>query len=199
MYEGVDTVVLQNELAYQDVLPVGWRELPKSLDLTAVTALMEGNVRVLQVCAAIEEQGAVEKKDEKSPHSADLMRLEVKMNLLLDLMGQLLAAAQPRPATTVIRFNALGAVWKSTTPRRVGEQGLLDIHLRDSLPQPLTVVANVTHVAADGQVKVTFSPLGEAVSDLIENLAFRRHRRQVAGVRQPRRSGSETGVSRILR
>jgi Atypical PilZ domain, cyclic di-GMP receptor len=199
MYEGVDTIVLQNELAYQDLLPVGWRELPKSLDLPAITALMDGNVRVLQVCAAIEEQGAVDKKDEKSPHSADLMRLEVKMNLLLDLMGQLLAAAQPRPAATVIRFNALGAIWKSNALRRVGEQGLLDIYLRDSLPQPLTVVANITHVAADGQVKVTFSPPGEAVSELIEKLAFRRHRRQVAGVRQPRRSGSETGVSRILR
>jgi Atypical PilZ domain, cyclic di-GMP receptor len=199
MYEGVDTVVLQNELAYQDMLAVGWRELSKSLDLPAVTALMDANVRVLQVCAAIEEQGAVEKKDEKSPHSADLMRLEVKMNLLLDLMGQLLAAARPRPAATVIRFNALGAVWKSSAPRRVGEQGLLDIYLRDSLPQPLTVIANVTHVAADGQVKATFSPPGEAVSELIEKLAFRRHRRQVAGARQPRRSGSETGITRILR
>ena len=197
MYEGVDTVVLQNELAYQDMLAVGWRPLPKALDLPTVTSIADSNVRVLQVCAAIEEQGSVEKKDEKSPHSADLMRLEVKMNLLLDLMGQLLAAAKPRPAATMIRFNALGAVWKSATPARVGEQGLLDIFLRDSLPQPLTLIANVTHVAADGQVKVAFSPPGEATADLIEKLAFRRHRRQVAGVRQPRRSPSETGITRM--
>jgi hypothetical protein len=197
MYEGVDTVVLQNELAYQDMLPVGWRPLAKAPDLPTVTHMADSNVRILQVCAAIEEQGAVEKKDEKSPHSADLMRLEVKMNLMLDLMGQLLAAAKPRPPATVIRFNALGAVWKSTTQHRVGEQGLLDIYLRDSLPQPLTVIANITHVSADGQVRAAFSPPGEAASDLIEKLAFRRHRRQVAGVRQPRRSLSETGITRM--
>lgn len=197
MYEGVDTVVLQNELAYQDILPVAWRPQASPPDLPAATRIAEGNVRLLQVCAAIEEQGAVEKKDEKSPHSADLMRLEVKMNLLLDLMGQLLAASQSRPAATVIRFNALGAAWKSMTPLRVGERGLLDIHLRDSLPQPLTLIATVTHVSGDGEVRAAFAPPGEIVADLIEKLAFRRHRRQVADARQPRRSGSETGITRM--
>jgi hypothetical protein len=195
MYEGVDTVVLQNELAYQDLLPVAWRRLAKPLDLAAVASLTDRNVRILQTCAAIEEQGAVEKKDEKSPHSADLMRLEVKMNLLLDLMGQLLAASQPRPPATLIRFNALGAVWNGASGIRQGEQGLLDIYLRDSLPQPLTMIANVTHVSADGQVKAAFTPPGEATADLIEKLAFRRHRRHVAGVRQPRRGGNETGIT----
>jgi Atypical PilZ domain, cyclic di-GMP receptor len=198
MYEGVDTVVLQNELAYQDLLPVGWRPLARSPDLPTVTSIADSNVRILQACAAIEEQGAVEKKDEKSPHSADLMRLEVKMNLLLDLVGQLLAATQPRPAATVIRFNALGAVWKSTVSLHTGDQGLLDIYLRDSLPQPMTLIATITQASVDGQVRAAFAPPGEAVSDLIEKLAFRRHRRQVAGVRQPRRSGSETGVTRTI-
>jgi len=197
MFEGVDTVVLQNELAYQDFLPVAWRRLAQPLDLPAIAHLADRNVRLLQVCAVIEEQGAVEKKDEKSPHSADLMRLEVKMNLLLDLMGQLLAASQPRPPSTLVRFNALGAVWRSSSPPKPAEQGLLDIYLHESLPHPLTLIANVTQVGADGLVKVTFTPPGEASADLIEKLAFRRHRRQVAGVRQPRRSTSETGITRM--
>jgi hypothetical protein len=187
MYEGVDTIVLQNELACQDVLPVVWKALPKPLDLAVVASLTERNIRNLQVCATIEEQGMVDKGDDKALHSADLMRLEVKMNLILDLLGQLLAAQHPRPAATAIRFNALGAVWKSSAPPRVGEQGLLDIYLRDSLAQPLSLPASVTQVSADGQVKVAFTPPGEATADLIEKLAFRRHRRHVAGVRQPRR------------
>src|SRR4051812_19172820 len=103
MYEGGDTVVLHNELAYEGVLPVGWRTLGKALDLTAVTALTERNVRTLQVCTTIEEQGPVEKAEDKSLHSADLLRLEVKMNLVLELMGQLLAAQQPRPAPVAVR------------------------------------------------------------------------------------------------
>ena len=95
MYEGVDTVVLHNELAYEDMLPVGWRPLQRPLDLAAVAALTDRNVRTLMVCATIEEQGPVEKAEDKTMHSADLLRLEVKMNLVLELMGQLLAAQQP--------------------------------------------------------------------------------------------------------
>jgi hypothetical protein len=198
MYEGVDTVVLQNELACQDVLAVGWRPLAKPLALAEVASLTERNVRSLQVCAMLEEQGALEKSEEKAVHSADMMRLEAKLNLVLDLMGQLLAAQRPRPAAAPVRFNALGATWHTKTPPRVGDQGLLDIYLRDSLPQPLSLIANVTSVSADGQVKVSFTPPGEATADLLEKLAFRRHRRQVAGARLPRRSGSETGITRSL-
>ncbi|HXC60432.1 MAG TPA: PilZ domain-containing protein [Steroidobacteraceae bacterium] len=198
MYEGVDTVVLHNELAYEDVLPVGWRPLAKPLDLTAVTVLTERNVRTLQVCATIEEQGPVEKAEDKSMHSTDLLRLETKMNLVLELMGQLLAAQQPRPKAAPVKFNALGAVWRSQAPPKQGEQGLLDIYLRECLAQPLTLIASVTQVSNDGQVKVAFTPPGEATADLIEKLAFRRHRRHVAGVRQPRRSPGETGITRII-
>jgi hypothetical protein len=198
MYEGVDTVILHNELAYEDLLPVAFKPLARPLDAAAAGALADRNVRLLQVCAAIEEQGAMERKDEATPHShsADLLRLEVKVNLLLDLMGQLLAAQMPRPHPVMIRFNGQGAQWRTLDPPRNGSQGLLEIWLRDSLPQPLVLIANVMQVAADGLVKATLTPPGEAVADLIEKLAFRRHRRHVAGVRQPRRSGSETGITR---
>lgn len=199
MYEGVDTIILNNELAYQDLLPVAFKPLARPLELAEVAALTDRNLRMLQVCAVLEEQGAVEKKDESSPHAADMMRLEVKVNLLLDLVGQLLAAQLPRPAPAMVRFNAAGALWKPAVAPRVGQQGLLEIWLRDSLPQPLALIANITQVTTDGNVKASFLPPGEATADLLEKLAFRRHRRQVAGVRQPRRAGSESGVTRILR
>jgi atypical PilZ domain-containing cyclic di-GMP receptor len=188
MFEGVDTVVLHDELAYEDVLPVAWRPLREPLDGIAIAALTERNVKTLQVCAAIEEHGPVDKQDEKSPHAADLQRLEVKMNLVLDLLGQLLAASSPRPRPASIRFNALGATWRSTELQpMVNSQGILDIHLRECIAQPLSLLARITSVSPEGMVKAAMVPPGEATADLIEKLAFRRHRRQVAGVRQPRR------------
>lgn len=199
MYDGVDTIVLNNGLAYQDLLPVAFKPLPRPLELSAVNALTDRNVRLLQVCAVLEEQGATEKKDESAPHSADLSRVEVKVNLLLDLVGQLLAAQVPRPDPVLVRFNAQGAQWRSDSPPAVGQQGLLEIWLRESLPQPLVLIVNVNQVSPDGHVKGTVVPPGEATSDLLEKLSFRRHRRQVAGARQPRRSGSETDITRIHR
>jgi hypothetical protein len=189
MYEGVDTVVLHDELAYEDVLPVAWKPSHEPLDAIALASLTDRNLKLLQVCAAIEEHGPIEKLDKESPHAADLLRLEVKMNLLLDLVGQILVASQPRPRPVSVRFNALGGMWKAQgSPPTMGSQGLLEIYLRDCLATPLTLVAKITSVTPDGQVKARFAAPGEHIADLIEKLAFRRHRRQVAGVRQPRRA-----------
>jgi hypothetical protein len=189
VYEGVDTVVLNDELAYEDHLPVIWRPLREPLDPIAMAALTDRNVKMLQVCAAMEEHGPVDKQDEKSPHAADLQRLEVKMNLVIDLLGQILAASSPRPRPTSVRFNALAAAWRAVDAQpQANSQGILEVYLRECLAQPLSLVARVMSVSPEGMVKASVVPPGEATADLIEKLAFRRHRRQVAGVRQPRRA-----------
>lgn len=187
MYEGVDTIVLHNELAWEEVLPVAFRPLAAPLPPEQLARLQERNLRLLQVYAALEEQGAVDKTEDKGLQPADILRIEAKLNLLLDLMGQLLAAQNPRPAPVLVRFNALGAQWHPQVAPRPGEQGQLEIWLRDSLPQPLVLVTRMTTIAADGSVTASIEPPGEAVADFINKLAFRRHRRQVAGHRQPRR------------
>jgi Atypical PilZ domain, cyclic di-GMP receptor len=184
MFDGADTVVLYEELAFQDVLPVLWRVSPGLLEPDIAAGLAERNLQVLQAWDAMEEHGPVEKPDESNPYAADILRLERKMNLLLDLVGQILAANRPRPASTSVRFNALGAVWRGTTPLpEAGAQGVLEVYLHDCLAQPLRLPGRVTNVTPDGNVKARFIPLGEAVADLIEKMAFRRHRRQIAGTR----------------
>ncbi len=187
MFDGADTVVLYEELAFQDVLPVQWRASPGALDADTAASLAERNLQVLQAWDAMGEHGPVEKPDENSPYAADLMRLERKMNLLLDLVGQILATNRPRPAPTSVRFNALGAVWRGTPPLpEAGAQGILEVHLHDCLAQPLRLPGRVTNVTPDGNVKARFLPLGETIADLIEKMAFRRHRRQIAGTRTVR-------------
>jgi hypothetical protein len=188
MYDGSDTVILFEELAYQDILPVAWRPLGDQLDPDLAASYMASNVRVLQACTALQEQGQVEKNDENSPHAADLLRIELKINLLLDVVGRILAANQPRPASVAIRFNALGATFQGVAPYpRPGAQGSVDIYLRECVAEPLRLIGRVANVSSNGEIKVRFLPPGEAASDLLEKLAFRRHRRQVAGHRNPPR------------
>ena len=191
MYDGADTVVLYEELAFQDVLPIVWRPMTTPWERELAASFDERNLRLLQAWDAMEEHAPVEKqKAEDAPYAAEIMRLDLKVNLLLDLVGQLLAANRPRPPTAPVRFNALGAVWRATgggTLPEAGEQGIAEIYLRDCMAEPLRLAGRVTNVTPDGHIKVKFLPMGEAVSDLIEKLAFRRHRRQIAGARQPRR------------
>lgn len=188
MYEGLDTVILYEELAYEDVLPVAWRPLPEPFDPAIVGSFADRNLRVLQAVSALDEHGQIEKPDENAPHAADIMRLEMKMNLLLDMVGALLIASRPRPKPAAVRFNALGGVFQGTSPfPPLGNQGVLEVYLRDCVADPLRLFGRIASVSPDGKVKVRFVPPGENISDLLEKLAFRKHRRQVAGVRQPKK------------
>ena len=148
MYEGVDTVVLYEELAYQDVVPLAWRSLSAPLTLEQQGQIGDRNLRLLQACTALEEHGQVEKADENSPHSADILRLDMKMNLLLDLVGRILVANQPRPTSTHVRFNALGAAFKLADLKlQPGDEGILEIQLKDFLVEPLRLVGRVAAVS----------------------------------------------------
>lgn len=185
MYEGIDTIVLFEELAYEDMLPLEWRVAPAPVSDLVRRSFVERNLKLLQACAALEEHGQPEKLDERSPYHADIIRLDMKVNLLLDLVGQILIASHPRPETMPVRFNALGATWqhKGTLPAE-GGNGVLELHLREFIVEPLRLSGRVVGVGSDGRIKVKFDNPGEAVADLIEKLAFRRHRRQIAGARK---------------
>ena len=184
MFDGRDTIVMFDKLAYEDLLPVRWRAQPGPVADLQAQQFADRNLRVLQACDALEEQGRLEKSDEQSPHSADILRLDLKLNLLLDVMGQLLAASQQRAESVQIRFNAMGAHFVWPQPLAVGAHGILEITLRDIVVQPLHLPAEVVSGAAAGQVRVRFLSLGENVADHIEKLVFRRHRRKIAGSRQ---------------
>jgi hypothetical protein len=186
MFDGRDTIVIYDKIAYEDLLPVRWRPEPAAPTDVQAAHYAERNLRVLQACDALEEHGQLDKKkaDDDSPHSADLMRLDFKLNVLLDLVGQLLAQTQPRPQSTQIRFNAMGATWKTGENLRPGEHGVLEITLRDVIVQPLHLPAELVPGADAGFARARFLALGETVADHIEKLVFRRHRRKIAGTRQ---------------
>jgi hypothetical protein len=189
VYEGVDTVVLFEELAYGDALPTTWQALAAPLDRLEIASMTEQNLRLLQTCAALEEHGAGEKSEEGLAYGPDPARLELKLNLLLELVGQLVAQQRPRPPAVPIRFNAVGAAWRpAAPPPPPRERGVLEIHLQSDLAQPLRMLGEIVSVGSDSVVKARFEHPGDAVADLVEKLAFRRHRRQVAGARQPRRA-----------
>lgn len=186
MFDGRDTIVIYDKIAYEDLLPVRWRAEPAAPTDVQAAHHAERNLRVLQACDALEEHGQLDKKkaDDDSPHSADLMRLDFKLNVLLDLVGQLLAQTQPRPQPTQIRFNAMGATWKTGENLKPSSHGILEITLRDVIVQPLNLPAEIVTGADAGFARARFLALGETVADHIEKLVFRRHRRKIAGARQ---------------
>jgi hypothetical protein len=85
-----------------------------------------------------------------------------------------------------VQFNALGASWQARgAPPRVGTQGLLHIRLRGALVQTLDLYAEITDSEA-GAVSAKFLKMPPAAAELMQQLCFLRHRKQVAGSRKSR-------------
>ena len=83
------------------------------------------------------------------------MRIDLKINLLLDLVGHVVARSQSRPAAVPVRFNTHGIVWTQTAPApQAGTRGIVEIHLRDALVEPLALPGVVAEGSADGHVHV---------------------------------------------
>ena len=72
-----------------------------------------------------------------------------------------------------------------TTP--VGSRGILHIGLRSSLTQTLDFVADVSENEL-GAVSAEFVDVAAPVADLVQQLCFLKHRKRVAGSRNPRRA-----------
>jgi hypothetical protein len=79
-------------------------------------------------------------------------------------------------------------VWEGNSPLPVlGNQGVLEVYLRDCIAEPLRLVGRIASISPEGRIKARFIPPGEHIADLLEKLAFRKHRRQVAGAKQPKK------------
>lgn len=184
-FEGADTVVLYNELAYHDVLPVGFEPINGTPEPFRMAGIEEANLILLQACLAVEELPMREKGEDPHPLAADLARIDFKLNLVLQLVGKLVPPDRSAAAVRV-RFNAIGVSWElSGVPPRVGQRGLVRIRLRGSLPQTLDLYAEITENMGAG-ITARFIDLSASVTELLQKLCFLMHRKQVAGSRKSR-------------
>jgi len=184
-FEGIDTVVLQNELAYNDVLPVQWRPLSQAPDRFELGKLDEANLVLLQACVAVEEQPLRDKHEELTPLAAELARLDFKLNVVLRLFRTLVATV-PGSEPVPVQFNARGASWQERgAPPAIGSHGVLQIRLRGSLPQSLDLYAQITENAGGG-MSASFVELAPAIGELLQQLCFVKHRQRIAGARRKR-------------
>jgi hypothetical protein len=185
MFEGVDTVVLHNELAYHDVLPVAWEPLEPPPDAFRLAGLEEANLLLLRACVAVEEHPARDKHEDLHPLAHELARLDFKLNLVLHLLATLVDRdVQGNPVP--VQFNALGASWQASgAPPALGSRGLLRIRLRGSLPQSLDLYGEITENQGGG-MSAKFLSMTPTVAELIQQLCFLKHRKQVAVTRSAR-------------
>ena len=146
----------------------------------------EDNSRFLKALAALNE-GAPEAGEELPQTAAELQRLDLKLNLLLEMVGQLLASQRTLPAPTKVSLGHMGIEWVAQDCPPPGAQVCIEVYLSNELPSPLTFHGVAVLADAEGgsasaskRVQVRFVGLNAALQDDLEKFIFRRHRRSIA-------------------
>ncbi len=179
---------LAEGLSFEASLPFAWRVLDAVPDAAHLAYWNEYNEAALRSMAALDEY-TNQPPEEYATQGHDLARLEFKVNLMLDLIGQLLAQQMLLPETVWLKVGSRGIEWTSTQVPAAGEPLLLQLYLTPSYPRPLELPATVVKcdtLTVGARCTAVFVGCSEIVQDWLEKLIFRHHRRRVAHTRVPR-------------
>lgn len=173
---------------YEDSVPLEWRFLSSLPTPTEQLHLTHKNCQVLQALLSMDSM-IHESDDEVDPSTHELVRLDNKLNLLLGMVGKLLAQTlqMPDPVTVCIGASAmqfeLSAEQVDILAAHPGQAVMLEIYFNSQLPEVVNLCAELsvksdTHAVAVALAK--YRDMEPKVLELLEKYIFRQHRRSIA-------------------
>ena len=169
-------------LAYSDNIAIGWKPAPRDLDDTHLANVNASNEEFLRAVAVVGDAGGQKDAPDSGVVTQEMARLDLKLNLLLDLVATLIYNQLDIPATTPVKLSAGGVTWRGDVPSP-GQRVYLELYIQRGLPKPLCCYGEVVSSAdefAAGTARVRFIGLTGAARAWLEKLIFRHHRREVA-------------------
>lgn len=155
---------------------------PSQLTPDDIARLNERNLHVLRSLASLDERRPDTANDDDNPMMQELLRMDSKLNVLLDIVDRLLLPATLLPSRQSVSLNAVGLVVpQSLLPP--DERLLVRLHLDACRALPLELPAQRGKVINVDNVFLYFRDLSEMVEDGLERFVFCHHRRKVASAR----------------
>ncbi len=125
--------------------------------------------------------------DEASAISQEFQRLDAKLNVMMQMLGRLLARDIPLPLPRQVVLQSGKLHWlcaDSDNMPTIGTDLEIDLYLKQQFPFPLTFAVQVSSIES-GWVSCDFAIQNDELSDSIERYVFRAHRRQIAKNKKP--------------
>lgn len=171
------------------MLPLAWR--PDAGSGLRHSGGADGSALTLQSLLNAGESAHKEAVEESAEVMKEITRLDAKLNLLLELVGDLLVSIQPLPGPVPVHLTARAVTWVARQSSSPGTRGEVHIYLNPELPRPVCLPGTVREAlpVSDGtRMVVEFDPMPAGLDDLLEKFVFQWHRRQVADRRRGRSS-----------
>ena len=180
-------------LFYEDTLPLVWREIETPPTAARLVNVYHANEQLLRYLAALEEHRADHLEEDHPQTAHELARLDLKINLLLEMVGHLLSRQAVLPDAVPLRLGADGLQWtaKESQVPAAGSHLGVDVYLNSKYPAPLTLfgkVASAKPVSGGHAVDLVYTDMDESLRTALEKMIFRQHRRLVAHVRRSGKS-----------
>ena len=166
---------------FQAKLPVAWEPLPP--DAAGQVSGNLANEELLGSLLVLDEAIADPEEDAQQEH---WRRVEAKLDLMLSLLGEMLAGQQGLPAARPMCLGGevlcIDGISDQPLPA-AGDWLRLQLYLMPSIPRPLVVAAEVLSTETPNRLLLRLTGLSETTQDLLERFVFRQHRRTIAQAR----------------
>lgn len=173
-------------LCSYEELPVRWT--PQTLSSIASERLAEHAEGLLRTMALVEETYS-DDPEERGTTDLPMHRVEAKLQLLLEMVGTLLARQSDLPPSRTIRWSRLGLSLEVDEIAGSGNTGIVELQLLPWLPHLLSLPCRVLACESEGErfrIWLAFDPLSPALEAALERHLFRRHRRAISASRRQR-------------
>ena len=173
-------------LVCEDVMPLRCTQLTHAPTEVQRAQCQEANEDILRIIASLDEH-FLEGGDEHDVTAQGLQRIDFKLNLVLDLVGQVLAHHLTLPESVSVRFNTDAIQWEGLSAPDPGAVVKIELYISRKYPRAIILygkVQAVQPVPGAFQTGVVLEGVSEIVRDALDKLIFRHHRRRVAHARR---------------
>lgn len=171
-------------MPFQDSAVVYSGSLPLSLELMSgpppeheLLRANEGNELLLRSVSVLEEKVDHDENDEIVQ---ELKRQDMKLNLILDMIGTLLMQQQVIPVARELQLSASGVLLGIAANCALDQHCRIQLYIEPAIPKPLILYGQCHPSTASGMTDIVFNGVSQAVKDNLDKYIFRHHRRRIA-------------------
>lgn len=169
-------------LDFTDNISITWKNIDYQPDEAHLVLVNESNESFLRAVSAMGEVAA-DYADDDVGISQEVLRLDLKVNLLLDLVSQLIYKQLEIPAVSTVTISSRDIEWRSESVPLPGQRVFVEAYIQHGTPKPLCFYGEVISSQLEydsNTAKVRYMGLAGTVQSWLDKLIFRHHRRAVA-------------------
>jgi hypothetical protein len=173
---------LGKALIYEDQIPLLAEQIKDDTRQVSGQRLELQNLKILRLLWNMQES-LHELPEQYHELESVFLRLDNKLDVLLELLGQIASQTMDLPPQSRIRLNSIRLSWLSESAPQPASRWQVECYVIPSVPTPLTLSGRVCAIHPEGSsfwIELELEPLGELVADLLDKIIFRAHRRAVA-------------------